>query len=87
MNLLFVILHKDCPAVLEGRSADPPKFGITDFSEDRTQTRLLCAFCGLELTLTCHTADNPSHALSPTTGSEKDGTHGPERPHELHPPG
>jgi hypothetical protein len=39
MMYTYVILHQDCPAILEGRCTTPPKFGITDFSEDGLQTR------------------------------------------------
>lgn len=87
MNITYVVLHQDCPAFTEGRTSTPPKFTITDFSENGLETRLSCASCGAELTLTCHTADNPSHALSPTTLGERDGPHGAERSHELHRPG
>lgn len=87
MRLLIAILHQDCAAMIEGRTTQPPKFNVTDFSEDSTQTRLSCAFCGQQLTLTCHTADNPAHPLSPQAPGERDGSHGAERPHELHPPG
>jgi hypothetical protein len=77
MNLAFVVMHTDCPDSMPG--AQPPKFEITDFSEDSTQTRLQCTLCGLELTLTCHTADNPATPLS--TEGLPDGS---ERPHQLH---
>lgn len=87
MMYSYVILHQDCPAILEGRCLTPPKFAVIDFSEDGLQTRLQCASCGAELTLTCHTADNPSHALHPPEADEKDGPHGAERSDELHPPG
>lgn len=77
--IVFVHMHKNCPQA--DPSQEPPKFAIVDFSETCDQTRLQCAGCGLELTLTCHTPDNPATPLS------KGLPDGAERPHELHPPG
>lgn len=85
MKLAFTILHQDCPglpaATESVRRPQPPKFEITDFSDDGRQTRLQCTLCALELTLTCHTADNPATALS-----SKGLPDGSERPHQLHRP-
>lgn len=77
--IVYVHMHKSCPSVPLGQQ--PPKFAPVDFSEDGTQTRLRCVACGLELTLTCHTPDNPATPLS------KGLPDGAERPNQLHPPG
>lgn len=62
MKIAFVMMHVDCPLRPEGQQ--PPKCEITDFSESSEQTRLQCTLCAAELTLTCHTADNPATPLS-----------------------